>query len=172
MLEKIADFFETDVSELLGKEISTEAETTDMGELVKQLTILNEYLAENVRRRKNLIRITKKLLFSLLIAVLIGVSVICAIEAFDTVASSITANDEINLKLQCSLDGEEYTYDISYSDNHFMMGGYGEPEAVKNIFSENGKSEQDNEARAQEIMQKVKEYFIKNGGNCEIVYQD
>ena len=60
MLEELADIFEVDVGELLGKEILTEEETTDIGELVKQLTILNDYFAEKVRKRKKAKKIFKK----------------------------------------------------------------------------------------------------------------
>ena len=57
MLEKIADILEVQAGELLGDEVFTEEETTDIGELVKQLTILNEYLAERIRKRKKIKRI-------------------------------------------------------------------------------------------------------------------
>ena len=41
MLEELADIFEVSVGDLLGKEIMTEEETTDIGELVKQQTANN-----------------------------------------------------------------------------------------------------------------------------------
>ena len=60
VLEELADIFEVQVSELLGKEILPKEETTDIGELVKQLTILNEYFAEKIRKKKKAKRILKK----------------------------------------------------------------------------------------------------------------
>ena len=182
ILEDMADIFEVQVSDLLGKEIITEEETTDIGELVKQLKILNDYFSEKVRRRKRALKITKTVLSSVLIAVLIIVAGICTIEAIDTVKHKILAYNETDIKLNCSLDGKEYIYDISYSDDGYMASGFGQTEELYNILfgdkatmteeeAEKEAAETTYEEKVNDIINKTEDYFISKGGTCEIIYE-
>ena len=54
MLIRIADLFDTSVSELLGSNIEQEE---DVNEIAVQLALLNEHLAENARMRKTVLTI-------------------------------------------------------------------------------------------------------------------
>ena len=174
MLEELADIFEVQVGDLLGKEILTEEETTDIGELVQQLTILNEYFSEKMRRRKKTLKIAKRFLVTLLVVALISVSCICAIEVVDIVKHKILPLDETDVKLICTLNGEEYTYDLTYTDDSFMAGGYAQPKQLYNIVFDDSEIELEKtyEEKANEAIDKTKDYFISKGGTCEIIYEE
>ena len=133
MLEELSDIFEVSVGDLLGKEILTAEETTDIGELVKQLTILNDYFSEKMRRRKKTLKIAKRIFVSLLVVALISISCICAIEVVDTIKHKVLAYDETEIKLICTLNGEEYIYELTYTDDSFMAGGYAQPKQLYNF---------------------------------------
>lgn len=174
MLEELADIFEVQVGDLLGKEILTEEETTDISELVKQLTILNDYFSENMRRRKKTLKIVKRFFVSLLVIALISASCICAIEVVDTIKHKILAYNETEIKLICTLNGEEYTYDLSYTDNSFMAGGYAQPKQLYNFVFDDTVIDREKtyEEKANEAIDKTKDYFISKGGTCEIIYEE
>lgn len=179
MLEDIADIFEVEVGELLGSEILTETEATEIGELVKQLTILNEYLSERVRRRKKVLKLTKKCLLSLLITALISTTIIFAIDAGDAIKHKILAADEKRIEIFCSLDGKEYAFDIEYSDNGFSAGGFGKiKELYDLVFSDRATMTEEEaaamtyEEKVNDILGKTEEYFTSKGGTCEIVFID
>ena len=57
MLIRIADLFDTSVSELLGSKIEQEE---NVNEIAVQLALLNEHLAENARMRREAIAFIKK----------------------------------------------------------------------------------------------------------------
>ena len=174
MLEELANIFEVQVGDLLGKEILTEEETTDMDELVKQLTILNEYFSEKMRRRKKILKIAKRFIATLLVVALVSVSCICAIEVVDTIKHKILAYDETDVKLICSLNGEEYIYDLTYTDYSFMAGGFAQPKELYNFVFNDTKLDKEKtyEEKANEAIDKTKDYFISNGGTCQIIYED
>ena len=174
MLEELADIFEVQVGDLLGKEILTEEETTDIGELVKQLTILNAYFSEKMRRRKKTLKIAKRFIVTLLVVALISISCICAIEVVDTIKHKILAYNETDIKLICTLNGEEYTYDLSYTDDSFMAGGYAQPKQLYNFVFDDTviDKEKTYEEKANEAIDKTKDYFISKGGTCEIIYEE
>ncbi len=174
MLEELADIFEVQVGALLGTDILTEEETTDIGELVKQLTILNDYFSEKMRRRKKTLKIVKRFIVTLLVVALISISCICAIEVVDTIKHKILAYNETDIKLICTLNGEEYTYDLSYTDDSFMAGGYAQPKQLYNFVFDDTviDKEKTYEEKANEAIDKTKDYFISKGGTCEIIYEE
>ena len=170
MIEELADIFEVSVGDLLGKEILTEEETTDIGELVKQLTILNDYLAEKVRRRKNFKRILKTVcgivcIFSIVFCLylMIGSMVSRSEEIF---------RPETSVTLLCSLEDEEYNVKINYwKDNNeirSILNSNDMPETVKKVFENNELFDKSPE----EAVKVIKNYFIQNDGTCEIKYED
>ena len=179
MLEDMADIFEVQVSELLGGEIITEEETSDIDELAKQLRIFNEYLAERVRRRKKALIYTKKCLLSLLIIALISTTIIFAIEAGDMIKHKVLAADEKKIEILCSLDDKEYTFDIHYSDNGYSAGGFGQIKELYNIvfgdmatMTEEDAAAMTYEEKINDILYRTEEYFISRGGTCEIIFLD
>lgn len=56
MLSIISDLFEVPVSELLGKSFSEREEISDINEVAKQLSVLNEQLANHAVRKRIVIR--------------------------------------------------------------------------------------------------------------------
>ena len=174
MLEELADIFEVQVGDLLGKEILTEEETTDIGELVKQLTILNDYFSEKMRRRKKTLKIAKRFIVTLLVIALISISCICAIEVVDTIKHKMLAYNETDIKLICTLNGEEYIYELTYTDDSFMAGGYAQPKQLYNFVFDDSEIELEKtyEEKANEAIDKTKDYFISKGGTCEIIYEE
>ena len=56
MLRQIAELFEVPVSELLGSSIPEPEERQDIGEVARQLAVLNEQLASHSVRRRRIIK--------------------------------------------------------------------------------------------------------------------
>lgn len=56
MLSQIAELFEVPVSELLGSSIPEPEERQDIGEVARQLAVLNEQLASQAVRRRRIIK--------------------------------------------------------------------------------------------------------------------
>jgi putative transcriptional regulator len=56
MLNHLSELFEVSVSDLLGNSIPEEEENHDIGEIGKQLAILNEQLANQAGRRRKIIK--------------------------------------------------------------------------------------------------------------------
>ena len=170
MLEELADIFEVSVGDLLGKEIMTEEETTDIGELVKQLTILNDYLAEKVRRRKKFKRILKKVCSIVCISSIL-------FSLYLTIGSLVSRSEEIfreetSVTLVCSLENEEYNVKINYwKDNNEIrsIANSNEiPATVRDIL----KSNEVFDKSPEEVITAIESYFTQNGGICKIKYED
>ncbi len=170
MLEELADIFDVSVGDLLGKEILTEEKTTDIGELVKQLKILNDYLAEKVRRRKKFKRILKKICSIMCIS-----SILFCL--YLVVGSLVSRSEEIfrnetSVTLVCSLEGEKYNVQISYwMDNNeinCISSSNDMPETVRKVFESNELFDKSPE----EAVKVIENYFIQNGGTCKIKYED
>lgn len=170
MLEELADIFDVSVGDLLGKEILTEEKTTDIGELVKQLKILNDYLAEKVRRRKKFKRIFKKICSIMCIS-----SILFCL--YLVVGSLVSRSEEIfrnetSVTLVCSLEGEKYNVQISYwMDNNeinCISSSNDMPETVRKVFESNELFDKSPE----EAVKVIENYFIQNGGTCKIKYED
>lgn len=169
LLEKLADIFEVEVGELLGNEPIPETENSALSEVANQLTIFNEYLAKRTRTRKKIIKAI------MCFFALTGVVTIIAVMGFGAVrvAHSITLV-ETDVKLECTLDGEAYEYDISYSDEHYMGGGFSGPkELVRKIRDIELYSETETyEEQANQIIAQIEDYFAEKGGTCKIIYQE
>lgn len=56
MLNRISELFEIPLSELLGSSVPEQEEKQDIGEVAKQLAVLNEQLANQAIRRRKTIR--------------------------------------------------------------------------------------------------------------------
>ncbi len=169
MLEELADIFEVQVGDLLGKEILTEEKTTDMGELVKQLAVLNEYLAERVIKRKRAKKIFKRVCA---IACIIGI-LTCMYLGIGSLVShgQEIFRADILITLTCTLEDEEYYVKIrAWKDNneiHSMGWSNDIPETVGDILN-NGKLF---DRSPEEAVKEIETYFTEKEGACEIKYE-
>lgn len=77
MLNRISELFEIPVSELLGSSVPEQEEKQDIGEVAKQLAVLNEQLANQAIRRRKSIRYS---------AVGIGVAIFVVIAVYIFIA--------------------------------------------------------------------------------------
>lgn len=165
MLEELADIFEVSVGDLLGKEILTEEETTDIGELVKQLTILNDYFAEKVRRKKKVQRIFKKICSVIcIIGILFSVYLV---GGFVISQWNEVFRNELTTRLAVTFEDKEYEITIrSWEHNgevHAINWSNGMPEAVDEML----KSQDCFEKSPEELVAEIENYFSENGGSCE-----
>lgn len=166
LLEDMAVIFEVDVGELLGKEILTENETVDISELVKQLTILNDYLAERVRKRKKVKAVLKKALCTACIAVVL----ICIYLGVGTLASQrreIFRGDR-EITLTCYLEDDRYNIRIGvWEDNNEIHSV-----AYPNNIAGEIKNYDLFELTPEEAVEKIQDFFARKGGSCEIKYEN
>ena len=166
MLEELADIFEVSVGELLGKEILTEEETTDIAELVKQLKILNDYFAEKVRKRKKLKRIFKKFCSIICIIGILFCMYLCV--GFVVNQWNEVFRNELTTTLSVTFEDKEYEIKIrSWEHNdeiHAINWSNGMPEAVDEML----KSQDCFEKSPEELVAEIENYFTENGGSCEI----
>lgn len=166
MLEELADIFEVSVGDLLGKEIMTEEETTDIGELVKQLKILNDYFAEKARKRKKLKRIFKKFCSIICIVGILFCMYLCV--GFVVNQWNEVFRNELTTTLSVTFEDKEYEIKIrSWEHNdeiHAINWSNGMPEAVDEML----KSQDCFEKSPEELVVEIENYFTENGGSCEI----
>lgn len=169
MLEELADIFEVQVGDLLGKEILTQEKTTDIGELVKQLTILNEYFAEKVRKRKKAKRVLKKLC-SIIFIVAILFSMYLGIGFLASQGHEIF-RDEVSISIICKLEDEEYRITMNaWKDTdeiHSISKPNDMPEAVSDVSGDNLF-----DLSADDALKEIESFFKEKGGSCEIIYED
>ena len=155
MLNKIAELFEVSVSDLLGNKIP-ESDPTDTNEVAKQLAILNEQLAKQSRSRK---RISQIVLLSIAAIVLIAIVVylsIFLIYKFDHSSRAMTS-----VELHCTLNGEEYSYGITYDDQYQIIEAGGDAWIADHV-----QTEQYDDANI--LIAQIEDYFTDRGGTCEI----
>ncbi len=169
MLEELADVFEVQVSELLGKEILTEEETTDMGELVKQLTILNEYIAEKIRKKKKAKRIVKKIcsvtcIATILFGLYLGVGTLIS-------QGQEIFRGETKIVMTCAFENEEYDIGIRYWNLGDEIRAVNWSSNIPKTVHEILESVELFDRKPDEIVTEIETYFTENGGNCEIEYE-
>ncbi len=112
MLTRIADLFGVSVSELLG-----EAKMENINEVAVQLALLNEQLANRSRR----IRAIWK-------GVLTVILVLVAMWLLATYGTSLpTPRNEILVVMECTLDGQTYSYSIGKDKQGNILQFGGDP---------------------------------------------
>ena len=166
MLEELADIFEVSVGDLLGKEILTEEETTDIGELVKQLTILNDYFSEKMRRKKKAKKMFKG--FCSCICIIAILFCMYLVIGFTVSQWNEVFRNELTTTLAVTLEDKEYEIKIrSWEHNdeiHAINWSNGMPETVNEML----KSQDCFEKSPEELVAELENYFTENGGKCEI----
>ena len=169
ILEDMADIFEVQVSDLLGKEIITEDETTDIGELVKQLKIMNDYFSEKVRRRKKRQLIAKRF-FSVVCIISIVFSVYL-VGGFVISKWEQIFRGESSIVLDCTLEDKTYDVQIRYWDDNGEINAVqwsgNSPEEIHDILEGTPGSEK----TAQAVANEVESYFTQKGGSCKAFYK-
>ena len=169
MLEELADIFEVQVGELLGKEILTEEETTDMEELTKQLRILNEYFAEKIRKKKKAKRIVKRICNVILIVAICFTLYLCGGVLISQGQAIFRGETEITMA--CSIENKEYHVIIRHwnlgDEIHSVNWSGNMPEEVHEILEKGELLER----KPGELVAEIETYFTENGGTCEIEYE-
>lgn len=155
MLGQIAELFEVSVSQLLGGEIESKKDTN---EVANQLSLLNEYLYIKNRKRQKALKI--------ILCVCVTVFLVYFIVA---IASHTMLKDRrVNAQtttLICTMDGEEYTYAVTYDEQYQII------EAGGNSFiADHVQTEQYSDANI--LMAQIEDYFWEHGGTCERVEKE
>ena len=150
MLEKMAGIFEIRVDELLGSEPTEPNRSSDMESIVNQLAILNEQLALQQRRRRRtwmIVLITAGVLLfsSLLLNFAARVS-------YDDTPAAVA-------KLECTLDGETYIYQITYDKQYRVLTAGGSAWIADHV-----QTEKYNDANV--LIAQIEDYFKLRGGTC------
>lgn len=159
MLEKMAEFFEVSVSDLLGKKSINDGSSEDINEIALQLAILNDRLAQQSRSRKRIIR-----------AVLIGITAVIIIYFFVffmlMADLRVSPNMKKTVELHCSLNGESYLYGITYDEQSMLIIESGGDMWI----ADHVQVEQYDDANI--LIAQIEDYFTDRGGTCLVINKD
>ena len=155
LLSKLADELDVSVSELLGKD-EIPAEETDSRS--NQLARINEQLSIRNRRAK---RVWK----AAIVLAIVFFLVIPAVTILDNMmwSSNLDGADTGyagRLEYTCTLDGEEYSYDIEYDDHYHVTAGGGDSFVADHTDVENYDD-------ARKAAAAIEDYFRNHGGTAE-----
>ncbi len=155
MLGRIAELFEICVSDLLGGKIPEANAMVDTNEVAKQLAILNEQLAKQSRNRKRTLKIA---LISIVMLILI--SIIIYVAAFSLFRFRKSSGVTTYVELYCTLNGEEYTYAITYDEQYQIIEAGGDGWIADHV-----QTEQYDDANI--LIAQIEDYFTDRGGTCK-----
>ena len=163
MLERMANLFEVPVSMLLGSSIQEEQESPDMNEVAKQLSVLNEHIAKQSRFRKKLLKTL--LIVFVLIPVAVIILTITSIIAFRAVKSNISTEETYTAKIRCTLDGEEYLYEVTYNDQYRILSAGGDAWIANHV-----QVEQYNDANV--LIAQIEDFFMMRDGTVKVTREE
>ena len=159
MLEKMAEFFQVSVSDLLGKKSKNDGSSEDIYEIAQQLAILNDRLAQQSRSRKRIIR-----------AVLIGITAVIIIYlfVFFMLMSDLRVSPKTKktVELHCSLNGESYLYGITYDEQSMLIIESGGDMWI----ADHVQVEQYDDTNI--LIAQIEDYFSDRGGTCQVIHKD
>lgn len=155
MLEKLANLFEVPVATLLGSSIKEEKENEGYNEVAKQLAILNEQMVKQSRFRKRII----KTLFIIFVLIPISLILLTIISIISFRAYVNSSADTYTARIVCSLNGEEYTYKITYDDQYRILSTTGDT-----MIDDHVQVEQQDDANT--LIEQIKDYVMMQGGTC------
>ena len=159
MLEKMAEFFQVSVSDLLGKKSINDGSSEEINELAQQLTFLNDRLAQQSRSRKRIIR-----------AVLIGITAVIIIYlfVFFMLMSDLRVSPKTKktVELHCSLNGESYLYGITYDEQSMLIIESGGDMWI----ADHVQVEQYDDTNI--LIAQIEDYFSDRGGTCQVIHKD
>lgn len=150
MLTNISELFEVSVSELLGSNIEKEE---NINEVAIQLALLNEQLANRTKRNKKIVKTILKVILTLIV-----LSVVLSFLglALYTVPKNIDTNYQ-ETELVCTLDGEEYIYQLIYDENFRVTEAGGDAFIADH-------TDIDQYSDANQIIAHIEDYFEDHGG--------
>lgn len=157
MLNTIAELFEVPVSDLLGDPLPEAEPIPSNAEIAKQLAILNTQLATEANRKREL---RKKIGIGLLITVVVVPIVYLAL----LISYRYITRKDIEYSkttMACTLDGNEYGYELTYDQNYQMHASGGDAWISNHIHPE----QYGNDANV--LIAKIEDYFKDRGGSCE-----
>ena len=160
MLNTLSELFEVPVSTLLGGTIEQQEKTADYGmeEVAKQLAVLNEQLALQTSRRR---KIWKRVLIAILIVSVLILAVYMT--GFALFRAQPSQNAVLNTtNIVCTLDGEEYSYCVTYDENFQIHYAGGDAFIANHILVE-----QYDDANV--LFAQIEDYFKDRGGTFKIV---
>lgn len=160
MLNTLSEIFEVPVSTLLGSTIEQKEKNADSGmeEVAKQLAVLNEQLALQASRRR---KIWKRILIGILIAFVLTIAVWLTCYTLFRVQRRQNAV-LTTTSIVCTLDGEEYGYDVTYDENFQIYEAGGDAFIANHILVE-----QYDDANV--LFAQIEDYFKDRGGTFKIV---
>jgi transcriptional regulator with XRE-family HTH domain len=161
MLNRISELFEVPVSDLLGNPISAQEENQEIGEIAKQLAVLNEQLANQTSRRRKLI---KRIVIGVGIALLL--LIVVYIFCFWVYCVVPRQNETLTrTAIECELDGETYSYEVIYDQNFQIHEEGGDEWIVSHVVTE-----QYDDANV--LLAQIEDYFTDRGGTYRIVDEE
>ena len=154
MLQRLAELFEVSVGELLGPDIPEPERQTDLGDVARQLAVLNEQLANQSARRWKMI---KRVVIGLAIAILVTV----AVAIFSNVIYRFQPRNEVltTSRLERSLNGASYTYEVTYDQQYQIVEAGGDAWIADHV-----QTEQYDDANL--LIAQIEDYFTDRGGTC------
>lgn len=153
LLVRIAELFEVSVGDLLGSEVET-AENRD--EVAVQLAILNEQLANRHRRHK---RLLIGLLAGLAAVAILWVAVM--VVNFAAVSAQVESGMTTTAELNCTLDGAEYSYSVTYDEQYRIIEAGGDEWIADHVQTERYDD-------ANILIAQIEDYFNDRGGSVEL----
>lgn len=152
LLQRIAEVLEVDVVQLLGGELPKRE--PDQNALVEQLARINEQLAVRNRRARRIWRaVIIALVAMVVLSLLLSVLGLTAYRNND-VAGSVA--------WRCTLDGEEYGWEIEYNDRYQVLVSGGD------AWIDNHLDLQQYDEDANQYAAHLKDCFAERGGTVEV----
>lgn len=154
MLTNISELFEVSVSDLLGSNIEKEE---NINEVAIQLALLNEQLANRTKRNKRIVKTILKVILTLIV-----VSVVISFLGVALYAVPKTSNTTPygETYLVCTLNGEEYKYELRYNKNFEIIEAGGDA-----FISDH--TDIDRYTDANQMIAHIEDYFQDHGGTVD-----
>ena len=155
MLERMAALFEVSTDALLEHQTPETAEPSEIGNIARQLAVLNEQLAAQQRSRKRFWKIVLIVIPAVLL-VMFALFVIAGVTFRAYVASD---GPLTTTELHCSLNGEDYYYEVTYDDQYRIRTAGGDGWVADHV-----QTEQYSDANV--LIAQIEDYFTDRGGTC------
>ena len=162
MLEKLAAVFEVPVSTLLGNNFSANNEASQNEHIAKQLSILNEQLANQARSRKRTLKIVLISLVSLLIITLTIIITSFSIYRFQPLTEASTEMEK-DVEISGTYNNIHYSSLLSYDEENQITGEEGDSWISDHLFP-------DSYDDVNELISQIVDYCISHNIEYEIAY--